>query len=296
MTTPSAPRVLPYHRPGASTAGLLAAAAVAAPALVGVAYAALAALGLAGAGARGFTLERLTRVLSAPATFEGLLWTLWVAAVATTLATIAGGLIAVAFRGTQPLDRAGRTTAVLPLPVPYVVAAVCGVLILGQSGLLARIAYAAGVLERPAQMPALVYDRAGLGFILTMAWKELPFLALVASSVLATRGVALEETARTLGATPRAAFLRVTAPLLWRGMMPAAVAAFTFAAGSYEVAALLAPSDPLALPLQILERSRDPALELRGDAYALALVAFAVAAAAVVVHEVIRRRWSALET
>jgi ABC-type spermidine/putrescine transport system permease subunit I len=135
----------------------------------------------------------------------------------------------------------------------------------------------------------------GLGFILTVAWKELPFLALVAGSVLARRGGVLEEASRSLGAGPLQTFTRVTVPVLLRGLLPAVVAVFTFVAGSYEVAALLAPSDPLALPLQILERSRDPALELRGDAFVLALLALAIGAAAVVAHEAVRARWGALD-
>jgi ABC-type spermidine/putrescine transport system permease subunit I len=63
------------------------------------------------------------------------------------------------------------------------------------------------------------------------------------------------------------------------------VAVFAFVAGSYEAAALLGPSDPLPLQSLVRERYADLDLARRGDAYVLTLVALALAAAAVAVHE-----------
>ena len=98
--------------------------------------------------------------------------------------------------------------------MPHLVAALIFVLLLGQSGLLARALHAAGVADAQGVLPALVYDPRGIGFVLALAWKELPFLALLAFSVLATRGPGLEETARSLGAGSGAVFRRVTWPVL----------------------------------------------------------------------------------
>ncbi|MDT8340549.1 MAG: ABC transporter permease subunit [Longimicrobiales bacterium] len=285
--TRSAGRRPATWRRGRRVRGVAAAALVALPVGVGVVYMTLGALGMVGPGSagNGASPARIARVLGERAVWEGTLWSLWVAAASTALATLGAAAVAVAYRGTRPLDRAGRTLSLLPLAVPHLAAAVGALLVLGQSGLLARVALRLGWIAGPAQMPALVLDPWGWGLILALTWKELPFLALVASSVLATHGTALEETARGLGAGPWAVLLRVTWPTLWRGMLPAAVAVFTFVAGSYEAAALLAPSDPLALPLLTWERHTDAALTRRGDAYVLGLLAVALAALAVAAHE-----------
>lgn len=276
--------------------GIAAAALLAAPVLVGAVYATAGALGMVGPGASGqISLERTVRVLTERAVIEGTLWILWVAAASTLLAAAASVGIAVAFRGAARLDRLGQTLAVLPLPVPHLVAAVGGLLILGQSGLVARVAYHAGLIDDPAGMPALVYDPLGIGLIVALVWKEIPFLTLVAVSVLATRGQALEATARGLGAGDRDVFLRVTWPVLWRGMLPAIVAVFTFVAGSYEAAVLLAPSDPLPLPVLTWERFVDAGLANRADAFVLALLGLAIAALAVAVHEGVRARLPGLD-
>ncbi|MBW3627952.1 MAG: ABC transporter permease subunit [Gemmatimonadetes bacterium] len=276
--------------------GLAAAGVVAAPVGVGVVYAAAAAVGLVGVsrpdGASG---QRVARVLAEPAVWESTLWSLWVASASTILAGAAALGTAAVFRGPGRLDRSARSAAVLPLPIPHLVAGVLGLLILGQSGLLGRAAYALRLVQAPADVPALVYDGWGVGLILTLAWKEFAFLVLVAWSALAERGAALEEAARTLGASPGQTFRRVTAPVLLRAMLPAGVAVFTFILGSFEVAALLGPSDPLPLPVLTLERYTDADLGRRSDAFVLALLGIGLAALAVGGHEWARSRWPDLE-
>ncbi len=275
--------------------GLAGAVLVAAPVLVGIGYTALGAVGVVGVGAQGFGLARIGRVLGERAVWSGLGWTLAVATAATALATAAAVLVAVTFRSTRPGDRAARALALVPLPVPQIVAAAAAVLLLGQSGYLARLAHALGLIGAPEQMPPLVYDRSGVGLILALAWKEAPFLSLIAFSLLAVRGAALEEVARSLGAPAAERFRRVTWPLLWRGMLPAIIAVFIVQAGAYEAAALLAPSDPLALPLLTLERYTDLDLARRADAFVLGFVGMLLAALAVAAHEWARHRWELLE-
>ena len=267
------------------------AALVAAPVLIGVLYAVLGALGFVGLDAHGFTTVHVTRVLGAGSTWRGIGWSLATATVATAAATIASVAVAIAFRGTRWGDRVARALVAVPLPMPHIVAATLSLVVLAQSGLIARLLYALGAIHSVAQMPPLILDRLGIGYMATMAWKEVPFLSVVAISVLATRGPRLEEVARTLGATPRAIMWRVTVPVLWRGLAPAAIAVAIVIAGSFEGAYLLAPSDPLALPLLTYEQYRTIDAARRADAYVLVLIGLTLAALAVVALEWARARW-----
>lgn len=270
--------------------GLLLPLLLAAPVLLGLGYAALAASGRAGPQGDG----RLGwAALGEAAAWRSVLWSAYAAAASTALATAAAVALALATRRGDPLARATRLAALLPLPVPHLVAAVGGVLVLGQSGLLARLAAALGWIGAPAEMPALVYDRPGVGLILSLAWKEAPFLALVAFTQLAGRGAQLEETARTHGATAWQAATRVTLPLLLAGLLPAMVAVFAFVLGAYEAPLLLGPSDPQHLAVLTLERHTDADLLRRRDAHALAALALALALLAVAAHEWAARREAA---
>jgi putative spermidine/putrescine transport system permease protein len=260
--------------------GLSAAVAVASPVLVGATYSILAALGLVGVGARGFSLAPVRNVIQAPDTWLALAWTCATAAVATAIAVAIAFLIAVRLRS----SRLGRAAALLPMAVPHVAAALAALLLLGQAGLLSRVSHALGLTATPGDFPALVYDRTGVALIFTFVWKELPYLTLTAMAVLLTDRRNLEEVARTLGATPRQAFTRITLPQLWRGTAPAVIAAFAFLVGQYEMPALLAPSDPAALPILTFERATDPNLSRRAEAHVLGLLALMVAAVLVVAH------------
>ncbi len=254
------------------------------PVAIGAAYSAAAAVGLAGPGARGFTLRPTLAVLSAPATWRSVAWTVAVGSVATAIA------VALACCAARWLLRRAswQRLAVLPMAVPHVAAALAALLLVSQSGLLSRLVYAAGLTQEPAGFPALVYDAAGVGLVFAFVWKEFPYLVLTAIAVLATGTNELEEVARTLGATPRQAFWRVTWPSLWRGMAPAVLATFAYLVGQYEMPALLAPSDPLALSLLTYERSVDPVLARRAEAHVLGLLALVLTAAVVLAHA----RWS----
>ena len=258
----------------------LAAMAVASPVLIGALYSTLSALGLAGVGARGFTFEGIVRVITAPDTWRAVAWTFTTAGIATAIAVAIALVLALRLR----TSRIGRAAAMLPMAVPHVAAALAALLMLGQSGLLSRIAYALGLTDVPGDFPALVYDRAGAALMFTFVWKELPYLTLTAMAVLLTGTREFEEVARTLGATPSQAFWRVTWPQLWRGTAPAVVAALAFLVGQYEMPALLAPSDPTPLSILIFERASDPNLSRRGEAHVLGLLALTIASLLAIVH------------
>ncbi|MFN7984117.1 MAG: ABC transporter permease subunit [Vicinamibacterales bacterium] len=261
---------------------------IASPMIVGVTYTVLAALGLVGAGASGLTARHVTNALGTSETWRGVGWTVAIAVTATVAASVAA--LAVVLRVQH--SRVGRFLAVLPMAVPHVAAALAALLLFSQSGWLSRLAHAVGISSAPADFPPLVYDTFGVSLVFACAWKEFPYLALTALAVLSTRDRNSEEVARTLGATERQTFWRVTWPRLWRGMSPAVIAACAFLIGQYEMPALLAPSSPTALPLLIFERANDPNLSHRGEAYVLALLALTFSAGLVWAHQSWRRRLS----
>lgn len=263
---------------------LVSVALVAAPALVGGAYSLAASVGVVGAGAADAAWSDGWRVLLTPETWRSLAWTAITSAIATLIALATAVFIGVRLRS-SPM---GRWLAVAPIAVPHVAAALAAILLLGQSGLVSRLAVGVGLTSVPADFPALAYNASAVALIATMAWKEFPFLALTVLAVLDTRGSALEESAQTLGATRIQAFRRITWPLLWRGVAPAVIAVYAFLLGTYEMPALLGPSDPVPFPVLTLERSTDPDLQRRGEAHVLALTALAATLALVAVHQRLR--------
>jgi putative spermidine/putrescine transport system permease protein len=228
-----------------------------------------------------------------PAVWRSVVFTLWYAAAGTACALMLAMATVLLFAGTDRLDRVVRSIALLPLPVSPLAGAIATLLLLGQSGWFARLAAAAGWIAAPAEFPALVLDPRGVGLIASIAWKEMPFLTMVALTLHASRGPTLVETARTHGATRAHAVRRLVLPMLLRGLTPSLVAVFVFVLGSLELALVLAPSSPLALPMLTQERRQSLSVVQQASGYVVALIGVTIATAAAVLHERLRGRTDA---
>jgi len=231
-------------------------------------------------GMTDLTLNAYREILSDEDFFDSLVLTLYVSGVSTGVATVLAVVAALALRRSS-----GRVSAVvfqLPITIPHLVAAVGIALIVGQTGLGARLAALLGLVGEPGDFPALLYDEYSVGIILTYVWKEVPFIALVVLASL--RGVAseLEDVARTLGAGAWQRFWYVVFPVISPSVVAASLLVFAFTFGAFEVPYLLGKAYPTILPVMAYNEYRDIDLSARPTAMAInvliALITGAVAA------------------
>lgn len=218
------------------------------------------------------TVRHYLDLLSDPAFYTSLLLTLYLALTSTLLSMLLaiGGALLLRhhFGGSRWMTFIFQ----LPLPVPHLVAAAGMVLLLTQSGLLARIFYQAGLLERPNQFPVLVFDRWQIATILVYVWKEVPFIGLVVLAVLKGVGQEYEEIAQTLGANRWQRFRYVLLPLIMPGLVTTGIIVFAFVFGSFEIPLLLGQRYPNVLPVTAYRAYVDPDLNQRPVAMAMGMV------------------------
>lgn len=147
----------------------------------------------------------------------GALWPTIAITLATALSTVVvgaafGALVALAdFRGRRVLE----VLLVLPLAIPAYVVAFTWVGVLDVGSPLR--AWAIEAVGHARWLPSL-RNPAGAVFVLTLSLY--PYVYMMVRAVLRARGAALLDAARSLGATPLAAWRRVLLPLSW----PAALA------------------------------------------------------------------------
>ncbi len=207
-----------------------------------------------------------------PAVRASLLLTAEVAFASTTFAAALG------VTGALLIHRLGRgrrwATGLLQanLAVPHLVGALCMLLLLSQSGLLSRLGHTAGLTRTPAAFPALTADRFGLGIIAEYVWKETPFIAVLALTVLGRGTDELGTAARMLGAGRWQRLRHVTLPLLAPTVAAGSMLVFAFAAGSYEVPYLLGRPYPATLPVVAYQDYRSTDLIARPEAMAVAVL------------------------
>lgn len=236
--------------------------------------------GLAGSG--GFGLAAWRTVFADPAFGDALRFTLWVAVASTLIAVIVAVPTALALRR-GPL--AGRLALGLPVAAPHLVVAALAGLWLAPGGLAERL-----IGDLPFTITG---DRRGVGIILVYAWKDVPFLVLVALSALDRSTQELEDSAAALGAGPwhrlrDVIAARLAVPLIGGGMLIAA-----FVIGAVEVPLVVGPTRPDMLGTYALDAVRIDGPAARADAAVAHVVAAGLVAVVGVALIMITRRRSA---
>jgi putative spermidine/putrescine transport system permease protein len=221
---------------------------------------------------------------------------LHIAVTSTLLSAVVALGAAMLLRQTFP----GRTLITflfqLNLTIPHIVGAIGILYLFSQSGVFARLSYATGMITRPAEFLALVFDPYAIGIILQYVWKEVPFIGLILLANLQAIGTDHESTARSLGATRWQAFRHVLLPMLMPGLLSASALVFAFAFGAYEIPLLLGANAPAALPVLAWRSYADVDLAARPEAMAMSVTVALLSAALIGVSWRLSRRNSANAT
>jgi putative spermidine/putrescine transport system permease protein len=178
----------------------------------------------------------------------------------------------------------------LNLTVPHIVGAIGILYLFSQSGSFARLSYATGLIAKPAEFPAMVYDPYAIGIIMAYVWKEVPFIGVIVLANMQALGQDYESVARSLGASKWQSFRYVLLPLIFPGVLSASVMVFAFTFGAYEIPALLGASHPQALPVMAYKNYTDVDLAARPEAMAMAIIIAVLSAVMIVVYTRATRR------
>jgi len=202
-------------------------------------------------------------------------WTTLSFSIALTAATLvlclASALVLVLALG-QQLRRPPLALAIyLPLALPGVVAALVSYQVFGSSGLIARLAHAAGWIIAPEEFPVVVFDRRGLGILMTHWFMVTPCFAILLQRLLEHEHIpALREQAHALGASPWQSLRRVALPLLARGSLPVCAVYGAALLTAFEVPLAIGARYPNMIAVEIHERIGGVNLALRPQGFAMA--------------------------
>lgn len=228
------------------------------------------------AGLRDWNLDAYRTLLSDPSFYRSLGETLYLAVVATAISAVLSLALALALRRVAVISQWVRFMLQLPMPVPHLAVGGAVVLILSQSGLLSRLAFALGWMSAPADFPALVNDRWNLGLIAVYLYKEVPFITLFLLAVLERSGTELEQVARSLGAGPWQRFRRVILPAVLPGLASASLIVLAFILGAFELPLLLGRTHPETLAVLAYHHYIDVDLNSRPLAMAVCMIIAAI--------------------
>ncbi|MGQ0564206.1 MAG: ABC transporter permease [Gemmobacter sp.] len=217
-------------------------------------------------------LDAYRAVLADPVFLRSFLLTFHIAFTSTVISAVIAVAAALMLRRTHLGRRTINFLFQLNLTVPHIVGAIGILYLFSQSGSFARLGHAAGMIERPGDFPAMVFDPYAIGIILQYVWKEVPFIGVIVLAQMQALGTDYESVARSLGASRWQAFRHVLLPLVMPGVLSASVIVFAFTFGAYEIPALLGASHPQALPVLAYKSYTDVDLAARPQAMAMAVI------------------------
>jgi len=236
------------------------------------------------------TFRHYGDVLRDPDFISALVVSLRISVVSTLIALVISVGMALLLRRRLRGDGVLRLLFQLPLPIPHLVGAVGITLLVAQSGLIARLLHAAGLLAERSNFPLLIGDRFGAGIVIVYVWKEVPFITLLLLAALSAIGDQYEEAARTLGASAWQRFRHVLLPLLFPAMLSASLIVFAFTFGAFEVPYVMGRTYPKALPVWAYERFNDVDLNQRPEALAVSVLIALLATMIVLAYGNLTRR------
>ncbi|EFG88845.1 hypothetical protein CLCAR_1593 [Clostridium carboxidivorans P7] len=175
-------------------------------------------------GIRELTFKYYVSIISDKSFLESLIFSLKISLISSIIAVIVGVVLAYSMLINKHRVSIKKTLYILPIIVPHMVASFLMFNILSQSGLLPRILYGLGILKEQSQFPNLIFDRHGIGIIMTYLWKEIPFVAMVVYAFMSNINRNLEDVAVNLGASRRQRFWYIILPLSW----PSIISSFIY--------------------------------------------------------------------
>lgn len=218
------------------------------------------------------TLRFYQEMFTSTGFWRSVFYTFYYALVPTIVGLILSIYLALTLRKKFPSKGLFQYIYKLPLMIPYLVGVSLTILLFSNGGIIARLLFAVGLIENPAQFPRLLYDHSGVGIMVVYIWKQVPFMTLILYSVLLGLGQESEEASATLGANRWQTFWHVTLPQIMPGIITGTAICFAFNFGSFETPYILGGGFPNTLPVEAW-RAFDDADYVR-RLYAMAIVMF----------------------
>jgi putative spermidine/putrescine transport system permease protein len=219
---------------------------------------------------REYSLRWFADLFGNPVWLSAIANSLVTATLATLLATSLGTLAAVGLNHRDlPGKRLIMAVLIAPMIVPVVVLAVGAYFFFSRLGIANNL----------------------LGIVLVHAVLGMPFVLITVNATLAGFDMGLLRAARSLGASPIAAFRRVMLPIVWPGVLSGALFAFATSFDEVVVVLFLGGPGQTTLPRQMWSGLRE---QLSPTILAAAFVLIIFAIALLLTLEMLRRRSVAL--
>lgn len=203
-------------------------------------------------------------------------------ATASTLSACMLGLVIIfclfmlSIKETKPISGLINRAFQAPMLVPYIVAGYLVFLTFGQSGLISRILYHAGVIDSISSFPVLTNDLGGLGIVIAFVWKTTPFIILMLYPAMLSLDVKYLEMAQMFGLGPVRYYFHVIIPHMMSTIVFSGFIVFAYTLTSFEIPYMLGATYPKTLSVSAYQLYTGGSLNERYEALTMSLILFII--------------------
>ncbi|MDI6453058.1 ABC transporter permease [Peloplasma aerotolerans] len=131
----------------------------------------------------------------------------------------------------------------LGLILPYLLILFMIIILASRTGFLSRLLFQSHFISSSQQFPQLVYDRLGIGIMLTFILKGIPFVGLFTYYTMSQITENFKDVAKTLGSNEKVIYRKLYIPLSANTIIWTSVIIFAYYLGSFEIPYLLGSVD-----------------------------------------------------
>ncbi|MGE5628002.1 MAG: ABC transporter permease [Solirubrobacterales bacterium] len=227
-------------------------------------------------GLKEFTIKYYAEIFKDSTFMQSFLFSLGISVTSSIIAVIFGVVLAYSLLTRKAMKNLEKIIYMVPIIVPHMAAAFFMFNIFSQSGLLSRVMFNLHIISSQGDFPVLIFDKYGIGIVLTYLWKEIPFVAMVVYIFFRGINKELITAAVNLGASRAQCFFNVLLPISMPSILSSFIIIFAFSFGAFEVPYLLGPTIPKTLPVQAYIEYTSPDIFNRPHAMALNIVLVAI--------------------
>ena len=197
-------------------------------------------------GLDSFTSHFYKEVIEDKTFISSLIFSLKISLISSFLAVILGIFLSYGIFTSKIYDLYLK----LPVILPHIIMAVLLLNLFSQTGVIARIFYKLNIIEESNDFIQIFYSKNGLGIILTYAIKGGAYAAMVFLEIYRSISSSQLAVAKNLGASDIQQYFYIIFPFIKGESLEIFLILFNFSISSYEVPALIGPTNPRTLALK----------------------------------------------
>lgn len=170
----------------------------------------------------------------------------------------------------------------IPLAIPSIVTALMTLAVFGQGQWLSRLLFMVDM-----EVPQMVRDKYGIGVIIAIAWKNIPFMTIIISGGMGAISKEVINASRLLGASKLKTFFLIEIPMAMPSIVAAVLLTFISSMGAFAVPNLLGAAYPLPLSVMMYDYFQQGKW---GYVFAMGLILTAFAMLILVAYYTIEKR------